>query len=650
MHFLYMLLFQKGNLNGSGRVFTRYLRCDISLEILLVVLLWMSVSLYVYAQINVLEESFESWDHATSQVWSGDLNDFELFRDGSRSLLRLDSGPEPSRSQLRTQVNAAYGSWEFYFRKDFDASNLNRAFIFLISDREDLNYLDGSSVNGYAIRTGENGDTKRIRLVRFDNGIQQELMASNTIIEARTEYHVKITRNHDGEWQLFVAEGYGSTPAPAAGPVIDNKYDQSGYFGMLLRYTSANVDRFYFDDILITSELSPFKVESVTTVDPQTLRIHFNRQPDPESISSASFKFTNTAGSFQIEMFNTTTLSLNFADPFTGGPDKISVDGLYDKYGFPVETESTDILVALRAGPADLVINEIMFDPLSPTFDHPVEQSEYIEIYNRREYAVFIDGIHLKDHEEYSNLASITEPYNNGRYWVPGNGYLLLYPESVHTSFQSSRVARFFELSAEFEPFAILFQRSTLGLPLSGRKIVLSNSDNEVIDLVDYRPEWHNPNLIDTRGISLERVNPDISSNNPDNWSSNNTVKGGSPGSVNSLFQLPEQTHDDYGINLEPNPFSPSGVGSEKNLYVNYKLDEADFLVRVRIFDRYGRLVRNLADYHPAGYEGSLIWDGRTDQGQDNRIGIYIIVFEAFNSTTGRKRVYKKTAVLAKQF
>lgn len=619
-------------------------------RIFMIVILGIYNPMCSYAQLVVLEETFETWDKTFSPVWSGDLGDFTLFRDGNRSQLRLHSEPEPSRSQLSTQVNAPYGIWEFYYRQDFDASNLNRAFVFLLSDKEDLNYLDGSSVNGYAIRTGENGDQKRIRLIRFDGGNQQEILASHTITKSDMEYHIKVTRSHNGEWQLYVAEGYGSVPVTDAEPVIDNTYNQPGYFGLLLRYTSANTERFYFDDIRITSELLPFVVDTVKTLDSHTLNIHFNRPPDPVSLSLATFNFDNLSGSFSAGPIDSTTVTLTFDEPFSGGPDKIRINGLYDLYGLPVVPDPTDILIALKAKPGDLVINEIMFDPISSTTQNPAGQSEYIEIYNRRNHTIFIDGIHLRNEEVYSPSVSIMEPSESGIHWVPENGYLLLYPENANTGFHSSRVAQYFDISFEFEPFAIRFQRSTLSLPLSGRKIVLSNSDREVIDQVHYQPEWHNPNLIDTRGLSLERVNPYLSSNDPDNWSSSATSKGGTPGYKNSLFQLPEQKTDEYGITLEPNPFSPSGDGNNDNLYVNYKLEEPDYLVRVRIFDRYGRLVRNLAESYPAGPEGSLIWDGRTEQGQNNRIGIYIVVFEAFNSTTGRKRVYRETAVLARQF
>ncbi|MFP3435436.1 hypothetical protein SB781_37375, partial [Paraburkholderia sp. SIMBA_061] len=82
---------------------------------------------------------------------------------------------------------------------------------------------------------------------------------------------------------------------------------------------------------------------------------------------------------------------------------------------------------------------------------------------------------------------------------------------------------------------------------------------------------------------------------------------------------------------------------------VSYTLDQSDYLLRVNIFDRYGRHIKELADGRPAGFEGTLSWDGRRDDGRRNRIGIYIIVFEAYDSASGRDKAFKKTVVLARK-
>lgn len=118
----------------------------------------------------------------------------------------------------------------------------------------------------------------------------------------------------------------------------------------------------------------------------------------------------------------------------------------------------------------------------------------------------------------------------------------------------------------------------------------------------------------------------------------------------NSIFQESGGTSDENGISFSPNPFSPDDDGFEDNLFINYRLDAADYLLRVRIFDRYGREVRELVNNYQAGFEGSLIWDGLTDDRTKNRVGIYIVLFEAYDSASGRDRTFKETVVLARKF
>jgi len=626
-------------------------RCICCQYILL--LMFMKLFGYVYpepasAQIVVLEENFESADLA---AWNGDLHDFTFVSEEGRTLLRLDSEAEPSRTQLRTEMSSAYGSWEFYVRQEFAASNLNRAFIFLMADREDLNYLDGSRINGYAIRTGENGDPKRFRLIRFDDGQQREILSSQTVIEADTGYRLKVTRAHNGEWQIHTGMGYNSTPAPDSDTVVDTIHSQSLYFGFLLRYTSVNSDRFFFDDIRVLSDPGPLKVTNINTVDMQTLDIQFNREPDPSSLNAAHFRLASGPQSVQAEMNGNDRIFITFPEHLPGGPDFLHIEGVSDLHGYETNPdEPFKILIALAVEEGDVVINEIMFDPIRESEHIIPGQSEYIELYNRRNYAISLDEFHLRDQYELTTAATVMTPVEQGQIWIRANGYLLLYPETESENFASSRIAQFFNLPPVKEQIAIRFHRSTLSLPLSGRPVILSDKNGNLIDRVDYRPGWHNPNIIDTRGISLERIDPHSSSNDRSNWSSNTTAAGGTPGRQNTLYQSPGQGAESIGLVLEPNPFSPDGDGHEDHLFIHYKLDKSDYLVRIRIFDRYGRRVRTLADSYPAGFEGSLIWDGRTDSGQNNRIGIYILLFEAYNSSTGANRSFRETVVIARQF
>ncbi|MDZ7721176.1 MAG: lamin tail domain-containing protein [Balneolaceae bacterium] len=326
----------------------------------------------------------------------------------------------------------------------------------------------------------------------------------------------------------------------------------------------------------------------------------------------------------------------------------VSVENLGDYKGNIANRLEQSIAQPISEG--DIIFNEIMFDPISDERDGLPDQSQYIEIYNRRPYAISLEGFVLHDEPDEDGDISIIEPIRSNRQWLPANGYALIYPEPDDVPFSNSRAAEFFDLSGEMDQFAIQIDRTTLSLTNTGRQIYLADSTLQIIDMVDYVPEWHNPNIVDTKGIALERINPNFETNDEANWGSNSTPLGGSPGSENSIYQGSEQTISGNDIAFSPNPFSPDDDGFEDNLLINYSFDEPDYLIKVRIYDRYGRLVRKLAEAKRAGFEGSLVWDGKTDDGLRNRVGIYIVLLEAYNSANGKNLSFKETVVIARKF
>lgn len=324
----------------------------------------------------------------------------------------------------------------------------------------------------------------------------------------------------------------------------------------------------------------------------------------------------------------------------------ITVKNLSDVRGNTVQ--STEIAVAQPLAPADLVINEIMFNPLNDSDDNQPDQSEYIELRNTRDYAISLEGLYLHDAPDEDGGVRRLSPVVSTAKWVPAQGVVLIHADPA-SSFDESNVANFFDLAPSNPQSIMRIDRSSLSLASSGDAIYIADSSGTTIDSVFYSENWHNPNLIDTRGVALERVAPRGPSNDEANWGSSVNPKGGTPNKENSIYQENTQQPQQTGISFQPNPFSPDGDGYEDKLFINYKLDQPDYLIDVHIYDRYGRMVRELADGQQAGLEGQLIWDGRKDDGGRNRIGIYIVVFEAYDSASGKNKSFKKTVVLARK-
>ena len=312
------------------------------------------------------------------------------------------------------------------------------------------------------------------------------------------------------------------------------------------------------------------------------------------------------------------------------------------------KTTRTETAVALPIRHGDLVINEIMFSPINDNDDNKPDQSEYVELYNTRNYALSLEGLVLHDAKDEDGEVRELRPVSTTAKWVKPHETVLIHADET-SYFNQSRVATFFELQPDATQDIIQIDRTGLSLGSTEDAIYLADSTGTVIDSIHYNEKWHNPNLIDKNGIALERINPNGPSNTPSNWSSSVAIKGGTPKGQNSIYQEQPKQRQDVGISFSPNPFSPDGDGHEDNLIISYKLDQPDYLLRVNIFDRYGRHINELADGKAAGFEGQLIWDGRREDGQRNRIGIYIIVFEAIDSASGKDKAFKKTVVIARR-
>lgn len=113
----------------------------------------------------------------------------------------------------------------------------------------------------------------------------------------------------------------------------------------------------------------------------------------------------------------------------------------------------------------------------------------------------------------------------------------------------------------------------------------------------------------------------------------------------NSIFTASIPTN--ASLTFSPNPFSPDGDGFEDFTMISYRLPTSAALVRIRIYDAKGRLVRSLANAEPSGSHGQIIWDGFTDGREKARIGIYVVLLEALDANGGTVQITKGVVVVA---
>jgi hypothetical protein len=264
-------------------------------------------------------------------------------------------------------------------------------------------------------------------------------------------------------------------------------------------------------------------------------------------------------------------------------------------------------------------------------FDPADDNCEFVEFLNLSGDSVNVGGWKIED-ENGNDFKLSQYPII-----VPNNSYFILAADSLIES----------KYNLDENVLRTIIGVSSLGLVNTGELILLKDVKGNVIDSVRYSDKWHNDNFVSTKNISLERINPNLGANDPNNWSSSVERVGATPGKQNSIYTV--NLNVASNISVSPNPFSPDNDGFEDFTIINYNLSQATSQVRIKIFDNKGRLVRTLENNQASGQSGSVIFDGIGDDGQALRIGIYIIFLEAVNEGSGVVETMKTVVVVARK-
>jgi hypothetical protein len=302
---------------------------------------------------------------------------------------------------------------------------------------------------------------------------------------------------------------------------------------------------------------------------------------------------------------------------------------------------------ARRPPPDALVVNELLFDPLADDFDDRPNQVEYVELYNRADHPLTLNGLVLTDRPTEEGTAD-TIRAGRRRAVAPGGFAVVAAAPEGATSVRQSQLAAAFP-EAPLTPDSVAYlpvDANQLGLRNDGDLVRVHRRDRTIVAEVGYVPDWHAPGLADPKGTALERISPTAGADAPDNWTSSTAPAGGTPGATNAVSLAPPgDAPEAPGLHVQPDPFSIEQDGATR---IQYSLDEVPNLVRVRIYDARGRKVRTLEEARLAGRSGELVWNGRDDGGDRARIGPYVVLFEAVRAEGGTITQRKETVILAR--
>jgi hypothetical protein len=272
----------------------------------------------------------------------------------------------------------------------------------------------------------------------------------------------------------------------------------------------------------------------------------------------------------------------------------------------------------------DVVINEIMFNPLT-------NGSDYVEIVNVSDKVLDLNGWMLAniDNDTLDNLKPIITQQH---LFLPGD-YILITKDST-------------DIIHDFTIYGIgTFINTDLPTyPNDSGSVILINNNNQILDFVHYDESYHFELLSTTDGKALERISFTGASDNPDNWhTASEQVEWGTPGYLNSQY-IDNVVSGEVSLNTKI--FSPDNDGYQDVVILNYEFTNPDNVMDVEIFDSEGRMIRKLKDGYYPGTKGFVTWDGINDDGTKAQTGTFILLVTVFD-LEGNKTNYKKVVVLA---
>ena len=351
-----------------------------------------------------------------------------------------------------------------------------------------------------------------------------------------------------------------------------------------------------------------------------------------DSINASIFSVDNNIGyatSISSEKADNTKIKLIFSANFSKNTIyTLSLNaGVIDCAGNNIDiTNTIEFGYATRPQPNDIVINEILFNPLNDGID-------YVEIYNRSNNIIDASEIQIANIEAgvLDNIKPISiEP-------------ILIFPNTYYLISKHSRIVKQ-QYTTETEYNYINIETLPTYSNSQGTVVIVDNA-NIVIDEFEYNEEMHFPTLISVDGVSLERINPNTQTNISSNWhSASETVGFGTPGYQNSQYN--PQSNGVGTVSLVKDAFSPDNDGYEDVLVVNYNMEKVGYTVNAYIFDVNGRLMKQIVNNELLAISGSYNWDGIDDYNQKVKIGMYILVFEVFDME-GNANKYKLPFIVA---
>lgn len=452
-------------------------------------------------------DDFSDGDFTNSPVWQGKNSHFQI--DNSR--LRLNAPAQKDSAHLVTPSQAIENaSWQFDVEMQFNPSSANLTKVYLAADHPNLEQapnalyvLIGNTADEISLYTRVNGDNNKMI-----DGPDKMIDLANVIATIRVT-------NSTGQLQLYADVGQTGSEV-FIGEAEWNIHFSSAYFGVSCIYTTTRSTKFFFDNFLVSGQVeqTPPTITSANALDLKTAHVVFSEAVNNNvgALSSYSISGTNPTS---IDLLNDQEVQLNFPQNFANGFEQtLFIKDVQDIAGNTIEDTTVALLFYQPEEilPYDIVVNEVMFDP-SPTVNLP--DVEYLEIFNASQQPIHLDSIKV-----YNSNTQLGLPH---AILLP-DSFLVLCPPNLEDTLKIAGVP------------SVHGATNWVALSNNGDSISIISS-TDVIDVLVYTPQMLQDADKENGGWSLERINPYKKCEDPGNFSASTNASGGTPGSINSIFE-----------------------------------------------------------------------------------------------------------------
>lgn len=464
-----------------------------------------------------VEESFADNDINLNPTWYGNVSSFSV----ENQKLRSAKAEINSKFYLCTSSALLKNTeWSINVDLPFNPSSANFVDVYLTAS--DSNLLS-TTLSGFFIRIGNTKD--EICFYKKINGTNTLLLDGTDGLLNKSTNNIKLKVACDNNYKWSV--NYDATGVKEKlGPVSDSSITSSSWFGLSIYQSTASFfQKHYFDDIKVSGivkDTTPPALVSQSFVGNKAFTVTFDEPLDSSWVRSKS----------NIELYDRLGRSLAIDSVLFFSPggekievilkDNISTSGLYvfiakivkDRNGNTIQKQLNGEIayfVPAVAKYKDIVFSEFLIDPV-PSAGLP--EKEFIEIFNNSDKTIDLAGFTLSDPSTSSKLPS----------------YLFL-PKSYLIICKNTDLPDF----ASFGNTLALANIPSLNNTEDDIKLL--NPHSELIDRVNYKQTWYNNTSKDDGGYSLEIIDPNNICLGKNNWSASNSMTGGTPGSVNSVFQ-----------------------------------------------------------------------------------------------------------------